>query len=317
MAVKIAAFTKKPYAKPIIVTGATLAKNDVVLRTEIEGTVQSIPVVEGATVTKGDVIVQLDERDRKASLAEAKASLKQRKVDFAVAESLRKKGLESDTNFSEFEAALEAAKAAVIRAEIDMNNTTITAPFDGVVEAIYVDVGDVVSENISVGEAASGAVARLVGHTPVVVRAHVPEHLIGSISLGYKGTAELADGRDVAGVIRYISAVSNPQTRTYITELEILEADGFIPSGMTAQLRIDTLAKELTYLPSSLLTLGKDGELGVLRYDDGTAAFAPITMVDADDNGVWVSGLEANETLITVGQGFVSDGDTIIGQQDE
>ena len=62
----------------------------------------------------------------------------------------------------------------------------------------------------------------------------------------------------------------------------------------------------------ALLTLNNAGELGVFIVDDlQTARFVPINIERSETDGVWVSGLPETADVITVGQGYVRDGQPV------
>ena len=83
--------------KPIFLSlyGFTEANRQVGLRAQVEGMVETIEASEGSAVAAGDVIVKIEERDRAARVAQAKALLTQREVEYEAARKLRKTGAES------------------------------------------------------------------------------------------------------------------------------------------------------------------------------------------------------------------------------
>ena len=65
-------------------------------------------------------------------------------------------------------------------------------------------------------------------------------------------------------------------------------------------------------MPVSALVLDAAGRQGV-RYvqADNRVAFAPVTVLEQTDQGMWVSGLSGQVRVITVGQAFVDDGQKV------
>ena len=62
-------------------------------------------------------------------------------------------------------------------------------------------------------------------------------------------------------------------------------------------------------LPQSALTLDDTGALGVRVVSDGqTAQFVPVTVLRDSVEGIWVSGLDDEVSVIVVGQEYVTDG---------
>ena len=112
-------------------------------------------------VKKGDLLFQIDPRSYEAALAQAQADLakKQATLDRARADVARLKPLArekaiSQQNLDDAEAAVKVAegdvlgsKAAVTTAELNLGYTKMVAPFDGMIGARQVDVGNFVGSS--------------------------------------------------------------------------------------------------------------------------------------------------------------------------
>ena len=104
-------------------------------------------------------------------------------------------------------------------------------------------------------------------------------------------------------------------TRTFLAEVEVANADGKVPAGISAQVRIPTGEVSAHFLSPAILSLGTDGTLGIKTVADGdTVVFTPITIVRAQTDGIWVTGLPDASRIITVGQGYVNDGEVVAPQ---
>ncbi|MBN9570191.1 MAG: cation transporting ATPase C-terminal domain-containing protein [Alphaproteobacteria bacterium] len=97
---------------------------------------------KGERVKTGQVLCQIKLNDRGARLQEAKALSAQRQKEYEVAKKLFEDGFRSKTQMAQAEAALQAARAAEDTQAIQLANTKIRAPFDGVTDDRYVNVGD-------------------------------------------------------------------------------------------------------------------------------------------------------------------------------
>ena len=64
-------------------------------------------------------------------------------------------------------------------------------------------------------------------------------------------------------------------------------------------------------VPSYLLSLDDDGNLGLKIIEDGSVKFILIEIIEDSNEGLWVTGLPLNTTLITVGQEYVIDGQSV------
>ena len=285
----------------IKVNGRTAPARSVELNAETEGRVVATGAERGARIDKGGILVRLDERDRKARLAQARATVKQREVEFDGRQRLKNESYVSEAQLQEAAALLETAKAELARAELDIGYMTIHAPFDGALQERHVEVGDFVK----VGD----TVATFVDDRTLVVSAAVSEYDAKYVEKGNKASAVLAPGENVEGRIRYVAPVADDATRTFTVELEIDNAEGHYPAGVSAELLIPAETVFAHRISPSLLTLDDQGTVGVkVVNDQGIVEFFPADIALATSEGVYVAGLPAAATIITVGQGFVTPG---------
>lgn len=298
----------EPVERFVIVNGRTEPARVVELKAETYGRVERTGVRRGDRVNSGEVIVELDARDREARLEQARATLKQRQLEYEGRESLKPKGYASETNLAESVAALEAAKAELKRAELDLQYMSIRAPFDGALQDRTVEVGDYV--------APGDPIAVFVDDRSLIVTAGVAEQSIHLVKTRAPAQARLITGELITGTIRYVAPVADAATRTFTVELEVPNDNGDLPAGVTAKLEIPGGAVLAQRVSPSLLTLDDEGNLGVKIVDEeGRVEFRVADVAKSSSEALWLAGLPATTTIITVGQGFVSEGqlvDTIV-----
>ena len=287
--------------RTIIVNGKTAPARITALSAETDGRVVRIGAERGANVEHGTVIVHLDERDRRARLAQAQATLKQREVEFEARARLKADSYVSEAQLQESVALLEAARAELTRAQLDLDYMAVRAPFDGALQARAVEVGDFVK----VGD----PIATFVDNRTIIVSANVSEFDARFVQVGKSAAARLATGEKVQGRIRFVSPVADEATRTFTVELEIDNRNGALRAGGTAELYIPAEAVMAHRISPALLTLDDAGNIGVKLVDEsGTVRFVVADIALSSDDGLWVAGLPETATIITVGQGFVSPG---------
>jgi multidrug efflux system membrane fusion protein len=287
--------------RTIIVNGQTAPARIVDMAAETDGRVEFIGVSRGANVDRSAVIVRLDERDRKARLAQAEATVRQREVEYQGRLKLKGESYVSEAQLQEAVAQLEAAKAELKRAQLDLEYMTIRAPFDGALQERHVEVGDFVKSG--------DPIARFVDNRKIIVTANVSEFDAGYVQTGRNAQAQLATGETVHGTIRYVAPVADAATRTYTVELEVDNSDGSLRAGGTAELRVPAEQVRAHRISPSLLTLDDAGNIGVkIINDEGEVEFVVADVALATSEGVWIAGLPDLATIITVGQGFVVPG---------
>jgi membrane fusion protein, multidrug efflux system len=304
MTVRVVDSVARKVAPELVVNGHTEPARVVQLKAETSGRVVETPAVEGATVAAGSLIAQLDLRDRESRVREQEANVAQRQLEYEAARKLGAKQFQSETRVAEALAQLEAARAQLDEARLDLAHVTIEAPFKGVVERRMVEAGDFVEPG--------DPVAEVIEQDPFLVVGDAPETTIGRFELGEPGLAMLADGRTVVGRIRYVATMANAETRTFRVELEVANADGRIPAGMSAQVVVREPEQMAHRVSAASLVLADDGEIGIKTVDaDGVVRFYPARIAKAETDAVWLAGLPERLQVIVTGQGFVAAGEKV------
>ena len=292
--------------RTVSVNGRTAPARTVELNAETDGRVVSVGVIRGDRVDAGGLIVSLDERDRHARLAQAIATVKQREVEYEGQQRLKSESYVSDAQLQEGAALLEAAKAELKRAELDISYMEISAPFNGALQERHVEIGDFVK--------AGDPIATIVDDRTLVVRASVSEYDAHFVSRGGVASAVLATGETVEGKIRYVAPVADEATRTFAVELEVDNRAGGLRAGVSAELRIPAETVFAHRISPSLLTLNDEGDVGLkIINEEGVVEFFPADIALSSSEGVYIAGLPTAATIITVGQGFVTDGSRVDG----
>ncbi len=283
--------------------GRTEPDRTATLRAEVKGQVKQILVQEGQAVSEGQHLVLLDQNDLPARIAAARATLKQRIIEQDGAKSLSQRGLQSEATQALADANVANAEAQLASLELALENTVIKAPFAGVMDQHFMEVGDYLREG--------DRIASVVDLDPLVVRADVTEADVAALSVGQKATGRLASGQYLEGAIRYIASVSDEGTNTFEIEVAVPNAESNILAGISTELTLPLAQTYAMRVTPAIMALDERGELGVKIVEDNIVRFIPIDMVKSDSQGVWLSGLGEQADVITLGQGFVRDGDEV------
>ena len=123
-------------------SGKTVSKQTASIRAEISGRVVSRPVERGARVSEGQVLCEISTDDRSARVTEALATVSEAQIEYDGALALQSDGLLAEAQLAQLAARLESAKANLLKRELDLRRTKVTAPFSGVVETQPLVVGD-------------------------------------------------------------------------------------------------------------------------------------------------------------------------------
>jgi len=288
----------------LVVRGQTRAEQKVSVRADASGVVRATPAAEGARVAAGDALCLLDREARGAEARQARAALDKARIDYDAAVALAAEGYRSQAGLAGLKAARDQAQAAFDAAQIAYEKTEIRAPFDGLFERRTVQVGALMKPGDECGV--------IIRDNPFVIEGAVSERDIGRIRAGDKGSARLATGDTVDGVVRFVASAADPSTRTFRVELEIPNPDGALRDVVTADFTVESEAVAAHRAPRSALTLDDAGRIGVKSVGpDGKVRFHPVRLGGEDGDGVFVFGLEGEIALITRGQDFVAVGQSV------
>jgi len=301
--VKVRTLTASDRNATITVRGRTQALHEVDVRAEVEGVVQALHFEKGDRVKTGQVLCELKLNDRGARLSEAQALADQRQKEYEVAKKLFEDGFRSKTQMAQAEASLQAARAAVNTQAISANNTRIKAPFDGVIDDRYVNVGDYMRPG--------DKCAMLIAPEPFLATATLNEQEVGSVTVGDPATVKLVTGETVQGKVRFVADRADTATRAFRVEVELPNPEAKLRDGVSADIRIPVRRVRAQQISPGILVLDDNGTVGVRTVKDGKVAFLPVQVISDGPEGMWIAGLPDKVTVITVGQEFVSDGEKV------
>ncbi|MDT8427145.1 MAG: efflux RND transporter periplasmic adaptor subunit [Pseudomonadales bacterium] len=305
--VRIKSVTEQDFVERVRVRGITEAKRVVDIRAETSGRVVDTPIERGKRVKTGDLICQLAIDTREVDLQEAKSRLAQAELEYQGGLDLERRNLTSRTNVAQLKADLDAAIAAVERAELALKRTRIIAPFDGILETREVEVGAL----MDIG----GTCARLLDDDPMLLTGFVSEENVARIELGSTATASLMTGETISGKVTYIARAADPASRSYRIEVEVSPGDVALRQGVTAEIFVTGRQIRAHMVTPSALTLDDNGLIGVKTVNrDNVVEFHEVKIVGENNGinpGTWVTGLPAQTDIITLGQEIVFPGQTV------
>ncbi len=289
----------------LVIRGHTEGNGRVTLRAETASAVEYIGAVKGGDVTAGEEIVRLNPEDRHERLAQAQATLAQRKLEYDAAQKLVRKEFRSKTTLAKSKADLKEAEAELSLFQTTLDNTHIRAPFDGVLADRYVEVGDYVA----VGD----KIAMVVELNPLKVVANVAEQDIPHVKEQTISRIRLASGQEVEGVVKFVGSVADPETRTFVVELQVDNPNHLIRDGLTAEVYIPINIVPAHRISPAILSLNDQGTVGVKSVNGNSLVkFHPVKIIGHEEDGLWVTGLPETIDLITTGQDYTIAGEKVI-----
>jgi membrane fusion protein, multidrug efflux system len=317
--VRVQTVTLTPEQRTLELSGSVQARTLATLAFRVAGKITSRPVEVGDVVRAGQALAQLDPQDLQLQLQAAASAVTAAEADAvqARAELARYQSLGNRSPAylaSEYDRRVAASRMADARlgqaarqfalARDQASYGSLTADADGVITALPVQVGQVVT--------AGQPVAILAHSDQTEVSVDVPESRLAEVRAAQSATIALwaAPGRTLQGRVREVGALADPATRTFAVKVTVLDAPpGLLALGMTANVRFTVPAGPATALvPASAIT-DQDGHPAVWVLDPAQgdapkpAVRRLVTIAGYREDGqVAVSdGLKAGDRVVTAG----------------
>ncbi len=332
--------------------GQVEPKTKVEISAQVSARIVALPYRAGAVVKKGDVVCRLDSVDLAASVDSAKASLKGREADLdasranfqeAERQVVRARQLwetkdiskseldQAETNYlrasanvRQSETSIDIAKANIVRAEKDLANTVIIAPFDGTITKLDAEIGELVV--VGTLNNPGSVFMEISDLNTMLMKARVDESNIQPVKVGQKATIFInAFGeKKFSGVVQFVDLARKVDTdRTPYFEVEILidnthgellrtglncnteiQVESFpgtmqVASQAVVDRRVDELPKDVVK-DNPNIDPAKTFAKVVYQIKDGKAWPIPVTTGASDlTKTIIVRGLEEGQQVIT------------------
>ncbi|HEX6850805.1 MAG TPA: efflux RND transporter periplasmic adaptor subunit [Candidatus Polarisedimenticolaceae bacterium] len=323
--VKVAAVLQKDVPIYIEAIGQTRGSTEIEVRARVEGFLQSVDFKEGTLVRKGQLLYTIDPSQFRAALAQAKGSLAEAEAQLARAtqdvvryEPLVAKNAISRQDYETAvvvqraaEAAVDAAKAQVTQAEIDLGYTRVLAPETGLVGKTEVYPGTLV------GRGQSELLTHISQVETIHVRFTIPErdYLFYARRREERGVSAdpvqnpfeliLADGSVHAekGNLVFVDRNVDPATGTILMEAAFPNPGGIVRPGQYARVRVAVDVKQGAILVSQRSVSELQGiyNVAVVGADD-TVEIRMVTPGQRIGN-LWLidEGLKAGDRVVVEG----------------
>ena len=279
----------------------------------------------GAHVKKGQVLAVIDAPDLDQQLAQARADLVKAQADEQLAQVtydrwqvLAKQNIVSQQAKDEKYGALgtrtagvQAAQANVARLEALTSFRNLTAPFDGIVTARSVDIGDLVDAS---GRGTSKALFVVSDVHTMRIYVDVPQKFLGAMKENLKATLQLP-GMDETFEARLLTTSNSvsEQSRTALVQLLADNPDGKLWPGAFTMVTFHIPSDpNVLRIPATALIFGPNG-MQVAKVDEENKVV--LSKVQLGRNlGTYVevaSGVSLSDRLIDSPQETIAPGDTV------
>ncbi len=314
--------------------GAVQAYQTVLMRARIDGTLEQVFFEEGQEVKRGDKLAQIDPRPYQAALDQALAKKAQDEVQLANAKLDLNRSAELarsqfaaqqtvDTRLAAvraLEAQVKADDAAAAAARVNLDYTTITAPFDGRVGLRQLDPGNVVRA----ADPAGVGIVTISQIRPIAVLFNLPQDSWPAIQAGMaKGKlavfAYAPDDRTLLATGELMTADNAIDTATGTVKLKARfeNAESRLWPGQFVNIRLQTeMQKGVVTVPSIAVQRGPANLFVYVAKPDNTVALSPVKLGQDDgQTAVILSGVEDGQLVVVNGMSRLQNGARITPTQ--
>lgn len=291
---------------------------------KVSGRVVELPVRAATQVNKGEAIAQLDKREFEAVVARlesqrkaAKAQLDKQRKQLERFQQLVDKGTIAQADFEKERAKLTSDQATIdeietqlSEAKADLEETTLRAPFDGIIASRNI-------ENFT-NVQANSVVAVLQALETIDLQYDAPGIDVAKFGkkkdIRLKAWLDVAPGREFDAKTVEFSTQADPATQTFRGRASIdYPEDVTVLPGMTGSIvaTAEHDNQEMLTIPESALAAEPDGSayVWVVKKPENSVSKRKVMPLGLTGDKVSINdGLEAGEVVVTAGVSFLREG---------
>lgn len=282
--------------------GVVRADTEVPLSFNLGGKVLAIRCRNGERVRKGQVLLLVDSTQTYQAYLTAKASLNQAEDAYRRLKQLYNKGTLAEVKWVEINTKLQQARAMEAAARTELNNCRLTAPIDGVVADLDLQVGQMIAPGITA--------LKVLQTDALHVLFSVPEQEIKWLRNGQPARVILTSVVDtIPAKVIYTALVSDPLTHACEVHVAFSENADVLP-GMAAkvELALNADRQELIVLPAHAVSIDKNGHY-VWSIQSNTVHKRRVSVGSYVANGVVITdGLSVGDKVVVEGMNKLYEG---------
>jgi membrane fusion protein (multidrug efflux system) len=275
--------------------GTARANESIEVISRMSSVVTGITFEEGHSVAAGELLVELDNREIRAELANAQASLQQKRSQYRRSQGLRETRVVSEADLELLEADVLMAEAQVRAAQARLDDSMIRAPFSGTVGLRRISLGDLVGPD---------TIITTLDDTDIIkLEFAVPEPFVAAISLGMMIQADSNVYPDLffRGQVSSIDTRVDPVTRSMTVIAKLPNDERLMKPGMFLTVELERTRDNVVLIPEEAL-MPRQGRQYVFLIEDGRAVETPVEL------GIRAPGLAEIRSGVTPGDVIITEG---------
>ncbi len=280
---------------------------NIVLQPEFTGPISNIKVVEGQSVNKGDVLMIVDDGGLEQSVEFQKEQLKLSKTIFERQSRLWADKIGSEIEYLEAKTAFKTQKSRYSQLNEQLQKSVITAPFDGEIDDIFIELGELVTPGQS-------PLLRLISTSEMYLEAEVPEKYLKSVSVGTPVEIEIPVlNKKINTKVSFIGKHINTVNRTFRVVVKIKKTDSLSPNLISTLHIFDYINNNALIIPTNIISENSDGSEYVYSVNNNNTAQKIFIKTGNEENGYVevIEGLKENDIIINEGARLVKEGQAV------
>ena len=287
--------TEQVLSQRVSAIGDGRALRSVSVRSERTGSVRAVEVDSGHYLEAGDVMIRLEDRAEVIALERARLMLADAEDELRRLTQLGDSGAVTAVRIREAELAVQNARLAIRQAEVDLEQTVVTAPISGWLGLIEVEVGDRLS--------AQDVVGVLTDRSQITIDFRVPERAINALEPGMEVQLRSMSGVavPVPGRLTAVDNVVDRASRTLRVQAVVDNSTDQLREGMAFEVNMDFPGETYPSVDALAVQWSSTGSFVWLERE-GKVQRVPVVIRQRNPDRVLVEGaLTAGDAVVIEG----------------
>ena len=291
------------YEEFVEVAGSVSSDQNILVSSEMGGTVTRIYVKEGQQVSAGQLLLSTDDQVLQKSIDELQNAYDLAKTVYEKRKALWDQKIGSEIEYLTAKNNMESLELKLNTTRTQLAKTQLKSPISGTVDEIITKTGEMASPGMPL--------LRVVNLREVQIECDISEAYLGRVKRGDKVNVSFPSiNFESVATITNVGQVINPSNRTFKLQVSLNNRDGMLKPNLLGYLQIrEYVEQDQVIIPTRLIQNGVNSDF-VYAITDGSVVKIDITRGRSHNGFTQIkSGLSGGEILVVEGNRQVKEGD--------
>ncbi len=290
----------------LMFSAALETEQTVTVYSQINGLVVRMFVEEGQWVQKGDSLLQIDPREYILAEEKARVEYEKQLSNFRRLEGLKEKDLVSNEEYETARLNMKQAEIAWKQAKLNLEYTTVRAPFSGVIGERLVNLGARIQP--------STALFTISNLAQKIVKVYVPQNDMAKVHRGQQAviTSDVLPHQQFEGWVKRISPIVDPQSGTFKVTVGVRDRKNLLKPGMfvNVHLIVDT-HQDVPIIPKTALIYENEKSFFFIIQENQVQKIALQKGYEDAEKVEIKNNIPPETPVVVVGQNGLKDGNRV------